>query len=1146
MEPIPEAIGPYRIGRTLGRGGMGVVYHATHQESGRAVALKTVRVPSAILLGSIRREILALRGAAHPGVVGVLEEGVHDGVPWYAMELLEGTSLRALLASGDQATPLSTPRDGVVLETQFAPTGGTPPPTSDGGTRSPRRAMGLPIGRAMTIARRLCVPLAYLHGEGIVHRDLKPENVILRDGFPVLVDFGLVTHAHGPLAREVIADAVESAGTPLYMAPEQAGRGFSDARTDLYALGCIIYELVAGRPPFLGGNAREIIDRHRNATPVRLAEVEATTPVDLDLLVMSLLAKEPRERIGHADIVQNTLSRIAEDAGVVLGAAEPPGQAPAPRPYLYRSGFAGRDGPMRALSGRLAEVRSPSRRGSFVLLEGESGVGKTRLSLELAALAFRRRVAVLSCECRPGGEVLGSFGALFAAVADRCRERGPAETERILGPHRALLGPYHAPFAGLPGTGELQTVPELPHEEARRRLFFALTAVLCAYAGEQPLVLLLDDLQWADELSREWLLFLVRGGHLASLPVLLVATSRSEERSMDVESLISMLAPPYGHHLKLDRLDEDAVAEVMADMLAVGSPLPDLVRYVTRQSSGNPFFVAEYLRLAVNDDLLTRDRLGRWQMAAELRERLEGLPVPTPIRDLVSRRIDGLPPHVARWLDVAAVAGHELDVDLLAALSGGDEAAMLSALATLVRSQVLEDAPGSELRFLHDRIRDVAYERLACERRRELHGDVASALARRGGSDGASAALGRHWELAGRPDMAMPAYLAAARGASRRYALADAERHYRAYLALLGEPTKDGIAARSELAINVLIPRGANAERLFHHERACEEARQLKLPDEEAFALRCIADCLMVLGRLDEAGQRGQASLDLYAAHGSLPGTGSALMVLGRIAFRKGQLAEGERLLREAIGKLRDAGSELLADAIVDLTSAVWYQSRFGEAIELQREALELFRERGNRMGEAGALTNLATMSAETGGRPRAKELLLEAIAVLREVGNKGGLATALGNLANIHFHLAETATALELYHETRRLHRESGDRRNEAVVCSNEANLLRGEGRLDESDALYSEALAVFREVRDRRMERVALQGHGHLRTTQGRHDEAIAMLTHAVQMARDPVRRARRWPFSSAWRSRAAAGRGEEEIEIAEGLAARSRRSR
>ena len=590
---MAQTIGPYRILDALGRGGMGVVYRAQRLGGGEWVALKTVLVPDPSLLQGIRREIHALAGIRHPGIVRIFDEGLHDGLPWYAMELLEGIELRqwcamhsrldqlpppARSAADDDRSPgtpeldeasyklwtlslgllgdstpipaipaSATPKarsasvtpwsEGPVREqldldtTPHAPPlapEAAPPGLGDeargadgsGRTRGRPIAAGGALGVVLTILRRLCSTLAFLHGEGIVHRDLKPSNVLVQpDGTPVLVDFGLVSHFGGEISREALDIGEVGVGTVGYMAPEQIRGELLDARADLYSLGCILYELVTGRQPFVRATVPEVARAHLKAAPLPPSQFVDGIPPALDALTLQLLAKRPRDRLGHADAIAAALTDLGAEGG------DEHVEWPKPRPYLYRPDFVGRSEPLAELEQHLDDLRR--RRGAIVLVGGESGVGKTRLAMELAHRAVTRKCVVLTGECVDvGARPLEALRKPLQALADRCRAAGQAETDRLLGPRGKVLCMYEPALEGLPGQERYAEPAELQGPAAVTRLQSYLAETLEALAATEPALLVLDDLQWADELVLGVLEFLARGGRLAEVPLLVVATYR--------------------------------------------------------------------------------------------------------------------------------------------------------------------------------------------------------------------------------------------------------------------------------------------------------------------------------------------------------------------------------------------------------------------------------------------------------------------------------------------------------------------------------------------------------------------------------------------------------------------------------------------
>ncbi|HEX2572041.1 MAG TPA: AAA family ATPase [Polyangia bacterium] len=752
-------IGSYRLLDEIGRGGMGVVYCAEHRETGERVALKTVPVPREASLAGLRLEIHALSQIQHPGVVRIVDQGIEDGVPWYAMELLTGKTLHDFSTSIWKSyehllrSATSNDQDGIASASEDAadPLGGEP----SGEMRLERR-LGRSRGRArgndaperarngdgqrerppaaaghllevLDFVRRLCDPLAYLHGRGVVHRDLKPENVFLRpDGTPVLIDFGLISRSHDNIGRETLEVPEALIGTAAYIAPEQILGQRVDPRSDLYALGCMLYELVTGQLPFLGKTLHETLELHLWAEARPPSQLVTDLPEALDRLLLGLLAKRPRDRIGHADDVAVVLEQ--------LGARPPSAGTASPdaQPYLYRPELVGRETTLLQLRRRLKQLR---RQGGLVLLVGESGIGKTYLASEIARQAVADGMQVVTGECLPiagpgaGGEQprgapLHPFSRLLQTLADRCRQNGAEETHRLLGHGGRLLAAYEPALAELPGQADALEPEDLAGEEARRRVLETLAAAIAALAVEQPLLIILDDLQWADEMSLSFLTSLPRS-YFEQHHVLFLGTHRSDESN---DSLEELAARPGVEHIELGRLGESMVATLVGHMLAIAEPPRALVETLTQQTEGNPFLVAEYLRAAVGERLLYRQG-GQWQVAdtGEGYERL----FPRSLRELVGRRLAGLNEATAQLLAAAAVLGREFEAGLLEAVGGTDEETLLARLRELFTRQIFEPAGEGTYRFVHDKLRELAYARIPEDERRRLHHVAASAIERR-------------------------------------------------------------------------------------------------------------------------------------------------------------------------------------------------------------------------------------------------------------------------------------------------------------------------------------------------------------------------------------------------------------------------------
>ena len=268
----------YRLERELGHGGMATVYLAQDLKHDRAVALKVLKPELAHALGPERflREIQVTAQLDHPHILPLLDSGDAGGFLYYVMPYVQGETLRTRLM----------------------------------------RAKQLPLDDALQIAAEVADALNYAHGQGIVHRDIKPENLLLAGRHVRVADFGIARAVTAAGGDSLTATGV-AIGTPVYMSPEQAG-GSKDVggRSDLYSLGCVLYEMLAGHPPFTGGTAHEILARHSMDAVPSLAAARPTVPEGLERAIATALAKVPADRFSTAAQFADALARRGSSATV--------------------------------------------------------------------------------------------------------------------------------------------------------------------------------------------------------------------------------------------------------------------------------------------------------------------------------------------------------------------------------------------------------------------------------------------------------------------------------------------------------------------------------------------------------------------------------------------------------------------------------------------------------------------------------------------------------------------------------------------------------------------------------------------------------------------------------------------------------------
>ena len=262
--------GRYAIERELGRGGMATVYLAEDLRHHRQVAIKVLRPELAATLGPERflREIQIAARLRHPNIVPLYDSGDADGLLYYVMPYVEGESLRDRL----------------------------------------RRERQLPVNEALGIAREVADALAHAHERELIHRDIKPENILLEGGHALVADFGIARVVGSAATKDLTTATGLAIGTPAYMSPEQAlGDTAVDARSDVYALGCVLYEMLAGEPPYTGPTPQAIMAR-RLSEPVRsLRTVRDTVPEQLEQAVMRALARVPADRFPSVTAFRDAL-----------------------------------------------------------------------------------------------------------------------------------------------------------------------------------------------------------------------------------------------------------------------------------------------------------------------------------------------------------------------------------------------------------------------------------------------------------------------------------------------------------------------------------------------------------------------------------------------------------------------------------------------------------------------------------------------------------------------------------------------------------------------------------------------------------------------------------------------------------------------
>jgi eukaryotic-like serine/threonine-protein kinase len=766
--PLTIADGRYRLEGYLGQGTSKRVHLARDLELDRQVALSFFTGVSSHEAQSARvfREVRTMaRLGDHAHTVTVHDIGEHEGITYLVCQYVAGGSVANRL-----------------------------------------RAKGcLAVQTALQIARDTADALAYTHGHGIVHRDVKPSNIWLgEDDQALLGDFGVALVADS----ERITSEHAVVGTAAYMPPEQATGSEVDERSDLYSLGASLFEMLCGRPPYVG-RAAEVILQIVHTPPPDVREINPDVPERVARFVGVLLSKRPEDRPASAVEARDTLDAL------LAGGTTPqrPRAQAAPLPRALQTDpdrpLVARDDALEALD--RAWVRVGGGRARLVLVAGEAGIGKTRLAAAFAERVHEAGASVLYGRCDE--DPLVSYQPFVEAIRHEIRHSPAAvrEVDPELAPELAELSTLVPELRGrLPA--QPSDVPTLSPTTQRYRLFEAALALMTASAGTRPVLFVVDDLQWIDKATGQMLRHLLRA---ASEQSLMVLASVRTERNDDLSSLGLPPLHPLADVLEALRSDPSLGRDRVETLPLAGidvagcgalvsrgsaeAPDPRLVELLHARTSGNPFFIEETLRglaeyngEAADDAAAALDRIG----------------VPAGALGVIERRLARLGPEAVELLTLASVCGREVPLELIGRLLGTPAGELPSGYHEVLEAGLAVERGPDRFTFCHALVREALYRRrLTDADRARLHLRVAEAVEQLAPEDDQPVGeLAHHFHAAagvGGAEKAIHYARLAAKAASAASAHEEAAQQARRALDVLGRFGEERDAERCRLLLTL-------------------------------------------------------------------------------------------------------------------------------------------------------------------------------------------------------------------------------------------------------------------------------------------------------------------------------------------------------
>jgi serine/threonine protein kinase/tetratricopeptide (TPR) repeat protein len=914
------SIGGYEILELLGEGGMGQVFKAKDVRLDRFVALKFLspRVSrDSFARDHFVREAKIAASVDHPNVCGIFEIGQDDaGGPFIAMNYCPGPTLSVQLESGSASS-----------------------------------------AEALRIADQVAGALEAAHDRGIIHRDIKPSNISFSEtGVLKVLDFGIASFRSG---SETTTD-IDIVGTVAYMSPEQLQGGRVDIGSDIWALGVVLYECLTGIHPFRAPYDQATIYNILNSDPKPISELIPDVGAGWQYQISRCLERNPDRRFSSIAEFRDTLSEMSHgnqetlvEEPVLEFLGNPPPQSPT---FVGRRSE--RDDLINLISGNDPSV-------SAALVSGESGIGKSQLVTSALQSAIENGARVLTGRCVFNEGVL-PYHPFVTALKQGFGIANLDLTSNLEPLARKLGGDLKGRI------GYLRSFLTATDDSAgvlnREQLWDAVLSLYRALSSEQrPLVIVVDDLQWADESTLAFFSFLVRS--TSSDPIRLIGIYRLDAASSRgaastdqlVESLRQLRIEGSVKEIEVGRLDGDESAELVRALFDQQPVSTDVTKAIFDKTLGHPLFISEVVNLVKHDSIVVRSN-GVWQLASKNTE-LDILP--RRVQDVIHQRLSLLEATDRELLEVAAIEGESFTSETVAHCLGWTRISLLKRLQVLESQYRIVRHGDQGYSFDHALIRQTLYDAVLPELREEYHRMIADVLVERHSSS---------------PDFAsrIATHLMASRQSERAIPYLE----------------QSASRARSAYAMNQALAAYTDLDQILD---------DAGIPDQE-LRLRIelgLGELNYLLGRVEESTRHFTGALDLAQVTGNQGAEFDAVRNLALCHRLKGNLDDAMALATKSLGlaEILDEAT-FVVKARHTLTDVHSSKGDYAGAIDHASEALTLSEDTNDLSAKSIAQSNLGFIHWHMGAVEKSMVYFVAAQATQRAIGDRSGLATTLNFLA--------------------------------------------------------------------------------------------------------------------------------------------------
>ncbi|MCS6886157.1 MAG: protein kinase [Acidobacteriota bacterium] len=1111
--------GKYKLERLIARGGMGAIYQAVQQGLEREVAIKVLN-PELInnqgVLERFRREALAVASMKHPNIVTIYDFGVTaNGSPYIVMEYLKG---RALSEEIERHGKLS-------------------------------------VERTLAIVESVCSALSEAHSKGIVHRDLKPDNIMVENcggerEVVKVVDFGLAKLRQSAEQRRITGNLV--IGTFDYMSPEQC-QGFEvDARADIYSLGVVMYEMLTGKVPFEGASRLATIYKHINEDPRPLRELAPEVPQGVERVVMRALAKAREDRQSTArELVEELRLAVSKQSETKVSFVKTKANNDvvaglALKKHLVYEHFVGREREIAQLTAEFAFIRSGKTRPIIIL--GDPGIGKTQLVNQfwhrqnaiaagtailisgrffdyLGTSPYKTILDCLTPKLQTYSQDLELFKAIFGEIAEKISY----DLE------------HDWPFRN--STKVDSGALRLGLEGEKYRIFEYLSQIYIRLARHVPMVFWMDDIQWADGLSLNFLAYLLRRS--LGEPIQFIFCGRLQDVSQKnhpVQQWQNLVSQSRNiQQIRLSGLAiheiEQYIALVFDDIEIAGDEADrrKLLELLWNETQGNPYYLAEILRLLVEEGKIF------WNGQRWVFEQLDSVGLPTSILNIVDAHLRRFSQEEMEVFMQAAVLGEQFSFELLRLVCGMSEDKLIDILEAGLAGYVFREGPVESpyaegsltcreeiYSFYQAIVRKVLYSKINTRRRRKLHLLVAEVL--ESNSQASAALLAYHYLKAEQYEQAFRYSVEAAGSAWASFAVEQTEKHLRNVEQIFTKLPKLREIETAEhlhsfptvlmmalieyyvLSGEFLITKG----RLQDAEKALSLGLRLSEKVAEAGirgrAMVAIGQLCCERGRYEEGLKSFEAALRVYQQVGYKAGQCQAMNRMGWAYYMMAEYdraaAQGEQcvyLASQINDKLGVAAGRLVT------TLADYRRGRYGAAMEGAREVYRVAQEAGDRMLECQSSGLLGTCYAAVCSYVEASKWLQEALQASRDIGTTRVEASLMIELGKVHLAQREYQEAIELFSRAYEIARSVAAMREQKMALLHLGLVYKGLGYKDQAFSYLRQSSA----LKDSDIVLSIDEGKalGEVYLSRGEVDEAVAVGEKLLRLVRSKGLRGEEW---------------------------------